>query len=78
MSAETYALLKCWTVGDYRCTLTAPKVKAGELASFSIEWSPTQPKRLSTSDIHEYRRGRDAALRALARELGVRVAVLEA
>ena len=79
MSAESYAFLKTWAVGAYRVTLTVPKPKPGQVMSAVVEWKPQPPApaSLSIEDINEYRRGRNAALRTLSQQLGIRVAVVD-
>lgn len=77
MSA-TQAFVRSWTVGQYTATLSTPKpaCSRGSLSAI-VEWSPHEPERLSLNELAEYRRGRDAALRELAAETGLRVAVIE-
>lgn len=42
-----------------------------------MEWSPSEPSRLSTSEWAQYRAGRNHAIAGIAAELGINVAVLE-
>lgn len=67
------AVTRSWRAGPYTCTLTIPRNHPSIVRSASLEWKPCRPIRLSGSDLAEYRRGRDAALRSL----GVPVLVLE-
>lgn len=73
MSAEASAMVRTWSVGGYTCTLTVPRGEPGSAQSASMEWSPSLPSRLTTDELAEYRRGRDAAFRSL----GINVLVLE-
>ena len=57
--------------------MTIPAPKPGAVLCASVEWSPTEPSRLSTEEWREYRAGRNQALTELASELGINVAVLE-
>jgi hypothetical protein len=77
MSAEA-AITRSWPVGPYMVTLSAPKPKPGQQLAAAIEWAPSLPKsRLTVAEIAQYRAGRDAAIVDIARELGIRVAVVE-
>jgi hypothetical protein len=42
-----------------------------------MEWAPDLPGRLSAEEINQYRKGRNAALLDIARELGVRIALVD-
>jgi hypothetical protein len=77
MSAEAAALVRTWTVGAYTATLTVPKPKAGQIAHCSIEWSPSIPEKLDAAARAEYVAGRNQAMADWARELGIRVAIVE-
>lgn len=76
MSAEA-AFTRTWRVGTYRATLSCPRPRPGVTASAVIEWEPGIPQRLTKAEVTEYRAGRDCALADLARELRVRVAVVD-
>ena len=43
----------------------------------TCEWSPSEPTKLSTDELTQYRAGRNHALAGIAAELGINVAVLE-
>jgi len=75
MAAE--ALIHRWSVGEYTVTLTCPRPKPGQVASFSVEWSPGTPRGLSPADWADYRRGRDTALAEISRRFGVKAVVVE-
>ena len=74
---ESVAMIRTWRVGKRTCTLTAPKLRNGEVLSTAMEWSPDMPRRLSRREWKQYRTGRDKAFAELFQELGVRGAVLE-
>ncbi len=77
MSGEAAALVRTWRVGKRRVTMTAPKLRNGQVTMATIEWLPTMPSKLSRREWREYRAGRDAAFAELFAELGIRGAVLE-
>jgi hypothetical protein len=77
MTAEAAALTRTWRVGRFEVTLTIPKPRPGEIASASVEWSPTAPTSLSSRELALYRRRRNEAIADLARELDINVAVLD-
>ncbi len=77
MTAESAALVRTWRVGKRRVTMTAPKLRNGQVAMATIEWLPTMPSKLSRREWTQYRTGRDAAFADLCRELGIRGALCE-
>ncbi len=77
MSADAAVLVRSWPVGAYVVTMSVPRPVGGLQKAVAIEWSPSEPTRLSGKELDQYRRGRDEAIGDLARELGIRVAVLE-
>lgn len=77
MSAEAALAMKSWKAGRYTCTLTVQRPKPGALMNATVEWEPEQPRRLTERELAEYRRGRNAALVDLSRDLGISTAVVE-
>ncbi len=77
MTAETPALIRTFPVGPRTVTLTAPRLRAGQVSCASIEWHPDMPRRLSRREMARYRRGRDAAFAELCGELGINGALVE-
>lgn len=77
MSAQAAALARSWRVGRYSVTLTIPKPQPGASACAAIEWAPSQPKRLSATELKQYRMGRNEAIAELSRVLGITVAVVD-
>ena len=77
MSAEAALGVRSWKVGAFTCELTVQRPRPGALMYATLEWSPTEPSKLSTEEWREYRHGRNQALADLAAELGINVAVLE-
>lgn len=77
MSAEAAFATRSWPVGRFVCTLTVPRPKPGHVMHASMEWTPEQPKRLSDSEILQYRQGRNKALAEISSQLGINAAVLE-
>jgi hypothetical protein len=71
------AFVRSWTVGAFTASLSAPRPKPGQQQTAVIEWVPHQPTRLSSAELVQYRRGRDAALLELSAELGADVALVE-
>ncbi len=71
MPAEAAALVRTWRVGKRRVTMTAPKLRNGQVAMATIEWSPTMPSKLSRREWKQYRTGRDAAFAELCGDLGI-------
>lgn len=62
----------------YRCTLIlALSGQTGMAAEIQTCWEPGPPKQLTTAEMRDYRRGRDALLAEAARHIGGRVAVVE-
>jgi len=51
--------------------------RAGALVSCAIEWSPSQPTRLTDDELRQYRAGRNQALAEISAQLGVNAAVVE-
>ena len=72
MPGETVAMVRSWPVGKRRVTMTAPKLRDGQVAMATIEWLPTMPSKLSRREWKQYRAGRDAAFAELCGDLGVR------
>ena len=72
MPGEAAALVRTWRVGKRRVTMTAPKLRNGEVAMATIEWQPDMPRRLSRRALKQYRTGRDAAFAELCGELRIR------
>ena len=77
MSAEAAFAVRSWSAGRYTCQMTLQRLKPGAVVNALVEWSPSEPSHLSTSEWAAYRAGRHQALAELAAELGVTVAVLE-
>lgn len=72
MSAEAALLTRTWKVGIRDVTMTIPRPRAGQPVHVACEWAPSAPQRLSGAEWRQYRAGRDAALRDLCAELGLR------
>jgi hypothetical protein len=77
MSAEAAILTRSWRVGSRTASLSVPRPKPGKPLHVCIEWDPSPPSQLSTSEWREYREGRNAALADLAAELGIGVGVVD-
>lgn len=77
MSGEAALAVRSWRVGERTVTLTLPSRKPGQMLSAAVEWSPSEPTRLSMEEWREYRAGRSKAIAELAAELGINVAVLD-
>lgn len=65
MSASAPALVRSWRVGNRTATLTVSQPGASGQRAAVIEWLPDQPRSLSPAELDEYRRGRNAAFKAL-------------
>ena len=72
-ACETFT--RTFKVGLYHVTLTVPLV-AGVAIGMEYEWFPDMPRRLSKKHLAEYVIKRDAALVALATQLGGSIAVV--
>ena len=57
--------------------MTIPSVMPGKPTGICLEWSPSEPTKLSTDEWAQYRAGRNHALAGIAAELGIHVAMLE-
>lgn len=77
MTAEAPLAVRSWRVSRRTCTLTVPRVPPGQALQAVLEWSPDKPARLAGADLAQYRAGRNAALKEIARELGINVAVVD-
>ena len=77
MSAKAAAMSRSWKVGRYTATLTVPQVRRGEFASAVVEWEPHAPRRLSPKEIAQYQAGRNEALAAVCREIGINGLVVD-
>jgi len=77
MSKEVRTLVRSWRVGIFTCTLTiVPNGRSGSVRGVTA-WHPGLPPTLDEVEAEQYRRGRNAAISDLARDLGVTVAVIE-
>ena len=65
MSASLPALVRSWRVGSRTATLTVSQPDINGQRSALIEWDGDVPKKLSPAELEQYRRGRDAAFKAL-------------
>ncbi len=70
MPGEAAAITRTWRVGRRKVTMTAPKLRSGQVAMATIEWHPDMPRRLSRREYKQYRTGRDAAFDSLCGDLG--------
>ena len=77
MPGEAAALVRTWRVGKRKVTMTAPKIRIGQVGMATIEWHPDMPRRLSRRELKQYRTGRDAAFADLCADLGIRGALGE-
>lgn len=78
MSAELPLFTSSWKVGRrHTVTLTVQRPQAGRSTNAVIEWTPAKPAHLTRAQLADYRTGRDQALAQMARESGLRVALLE-
>lgn len=77
MSAEAALLTRSWKVGHRTCTLTAPRPVQGQALCAAMEWTPSEPKRLTPAELEQYRAGRNQAVAEIARELRINAAVIE-
>lgn len=77
MTAEAALLVRTFSVGKRRVTLTIPKPLTGAAVAMVCEWEPTQPRKLSRREWREYRAGRNAAVAELSRQLGERILLME-
>ena len=77
MSGEAAAIMRTWSVGKRRVTMTAPQVRIGQVGMATIEWAPDVPSKLSRRERKQYREGRDAAFAELCGEFGIRGALGE-
>jgi len=73
MSAFAPALVRSWRVGKRTATLTVSQAGPNGERSALIEWDGGVPPKLSAAELNEYRRGRDAAFKAL----GVSALIIE-
>ena len=72
MTAEAAAMVRTWRVGSRRVTMTAPKLRNGQVSFAAMEWEPDVPTKLSKREAKQYMKGRDAAFAELCGELGIR------
>lgn len=72
MSAQTLSSTS-WPVGRWTATLSVTAAEDNGPRAVLIEWSPCVPDRLTSAEVSQYRRGRDAALK----RLGVNALVIE-
>lgn len=78
MNAETPAMVGRFSVGEWTCVITVPRPQRGRVMTCSAEWLPRSPdRRLTPSEVLEYRDGRDRVLAAVSAQYGVTAAVLE-
>ncbi len=71
MTAEAAAMTRSWRVGKYTVTMTAPKLRKGEVSVAPMEWEPDMPSKLSKKEARQYQAGRDAAFEELFAESGI-------
>jgi hypothetical protein len=77
MSARAPILSTSWRVGCRTVTMDVPPAEPGQPLHVCIEWAPNTPPALNRSEWREYERGRNAAIRELARRTGLRIAVVD-
>jgi hypothetical protein len=77
MSGEA-PLVRTFSVGRYRCTLTLAWQPHGA-GDMKVEWQPDVPPRrsLSRAEVEQYQAGRNAAIAAFSAEKGIGVAVVD-
>ncbi len=71
------AAVRTWPVGQFTCTLTVQRPRAGAVVTCTVEWSPRVPQALAPDEVTAYRAGRNRALAEVSAELGLSAAVLE-
>jgi hypothetical protein len=77
MSATAALAVHSFPVGSRTVTMTVPKVTPGAVQCLACEWEPDMPHKLSRHEMRQYRKGRDALMRKVARLAGGKVAVVE-
>jgi hypothetical protein len=78
VSASAALATRPWQVGSsWTVTLTIPPGVPGKGAVCTIEWDPSVPERLTPDELEQYRGGRNEALADVARELGIRIALVD-
>ena len=77
VSANAAALVRSFPVGRRTCTLTIETPKIGAVVNMVVEWFPNAPTRFSPREWRQYRHGRNAAVAELARQTGMKAAVIE-
>jgi len=75
MSASAPIATRSWKCGAWTVTLTIPQGGPGKAAMCVVEWDPSMPERLTADELEQYRRGRNEALAAIARETGLSIAM---
>ena len=77
MSGNAAVAVRTWRAGRYSCELTVQRPEPGAVVNAVVEWSPSEPARLTNDEWKQYRQGRNRAIAELAAELGINVAWLE-
>lgn len=76
MSNAVSEFRRCFSVGRFRCEVTAQLVN-GKLISLQTAWSPCQPTRLHPILFREYRQKRNRTYTALAEQVGGPVVIVD-
>ena len=58
-----------WNVGKFRVTLAASVPREDATLTVTVTWEP-EPEKLTKDEMRLYRRGRERAIRELAKVLG--------
>ena len=77
MSGEAAAMVRTFSVGKRRVTLTIPQTNVGGVLHMAAEWEPDVPRRLSKREWKQYREGRDKVFAELCEQTGLRGMMVE-
>ena len=77
VSANAAASVRSFPAGHRTCTLTTETPKIGAVVDMVVEWFPNAPTGFSRHEWRQYRFGRRGAVSELARQTGMKAAVVE-
>lgn len=75
--ATSPLLVHSWQVGNYKVTMSVPKMTKGAVHHSAMEWEPGLPTHMTKKMWRQYRAGRDAGYQKLCDATGETALVVE-
>ncbi|MSP50317.1 MAG: hypothetical protein EXQ95_13460 [Alphaproteobacteria bacterium] len=77
MTAEAVFATHTFRVGKRVAKITVQRPKTSDVTAMVVEWSPSPPRRLSGSELEQYRAGRAVVIAELGKAIGGNVLVVD-